>query len=338
MSAPVSSGDVVRGPEAANTNETSGVPDWLRHHRNERVTEYVSAKYDWSGLMADLLHTPEWPSNRPIHEIHVPVGENNTLPPEPPRWTKLMHAFRHAGWKMPALWATAMRPGEEKRSLNALQFCPRYQAFIEQYKAFVLNEIAPTCGDASGVVFQCPPTIRVAMPSRAATIKKHSDSEYDRHQPGEINFWVPVGKVRVARFPNSDTLFSHTRLTTDTFPLFFSQKVFGNNCLRIESAPNANDFVKVPLTANQYLRFDGYSCAHHTVPNDTGYTRISFDFRVVPQSLYVESHSVNKKNRGKIGDYRAEKTGPTRLREMDAGVKGIRGSKHDELEKSSTIY
>lgn len=259
-------------------------------------------------MMADLLHTPEWPSNRPIHEIHVPVGENNTLPPEPPRWTKLMHAFRHAGWKMPALWATAMRPGEEKRSFNALQFCPRYQAFIEQYKAFVLNEIAPTCGDASGVVFQCPPTIRVAMPSRAATIKKHSDSEYDRHQPGEINFWVPVGKV------------------------------FGNNCLRIESAPNANDFAKVPLTANQYLRFDGYSCAHHTVPNDTGYTRISFDFRVVPQSLYVESQSVNKKNRGKIGDYRAEKTGPTRLREMDAGVKGIRGSKHDELEKSSTIY
>jgi hypothetical protein len=127
---------------------------------------------------------------------------------------------------------------------------------MDAYRRFVFEEIAPTCGDPSGVWFQSPPTIRVAMPSVAPTIKPHSDSQYDRHQKCEMNFWVPVGRA------------------------------FGNNALRVESRPGANDFVTITLSENQYFRFDGYNCTHFTVPNDTDYTRVSFDFRVVPASLY----------------------------------------------------
>jgi hypothetical protein len=164
---------------------------------------------------------------------------------------------------------------------------------MDAYRRFVFEEIAPTCGDPSGVWFQSPPTIRVAMPSVAPTIKPHSDSQYDRHQKCEMNFWVPVGRA------------------------------FGNNALRVESRPGANDFVTITLSENQYFRFDGYNCTHFTVPNDTDYTRVSFDFRVVPASLYRPHADANgrKKNDGKIGDYRAECTGPVALREPLRGTK-----------------
>jgi hypothetical protein len=61
------------------------------------------------------------------------------------------------------------------------------------------------------------------------------------------------------------------------------------------------------LSENESLRFDGYDCAHFIVANDTGYTRISFAFRVVPTSLKEE----NKPR--KIGDHHTETTGPVTL-------------------------
>lgn len=138
-----------------------------------------------------------------------------------------------------------------------------------------------------GVVYQSPPTIRVAMPSRAPTIQVHSDGQYPRHQNAEINFWVPVTRV------------------------------WGNNTLHVESEPGKGDFRAVEMDLGSFLRFNGYHCRHFTNPNDTGRTRISFDFRVVPVSLYKEYKSDvpgRKRDEGKIGDYRTERTGPVKLR------------------------
>ena len=50
---------------------------------------------------------------------------------------------------------------------------------------------------------------------------------------------------------------------------------------------------------------------------DEGHTRVSFDFRVVPASLYKEYISEGpgrKRDKGKIGDYVTERTGPVTLR------------------------
>ena len=44
------------------------------------------------------------------------------------------------------------------------------------------------------------------------------------------------------------------------------------------------------------IRFWGHSCSHYTVPNDTDHTRVSIDFRVIPdknrlyRELYDKSH------------------------------------------------
>ena len=116
---------------------------------------------------------------------------------------------------------------------------PEYKAFMTAYRAFIKNEVAPLCGDPTGVVFQSPPTIRVAMPSMAPTIQPHCDSQYPRHQNAEINFWIPVTKV------------------------------WGNNTLHLESSPGAGDYHPVEMDVGTFLRFNGYHCRHFTNPNDT---------------------------------------------------------------------
>ena len=182
-----------------------------------------------------------------------------------------------------------MRPGDERRAFHQMKKSPEYEAFMSAYRDFVRIEVAPLCGDPTGVVYQSPPTIRVSMPSRAPTIQPHCDSQYPRHQNSEINFWVPVTRA------------------------------FGNNTLHVESSPGAEDYHPIDMDVGQFLRFNGYNCRHYTHPNDTGHTRVSFDFRVVPTSLYKEYVSEGatgrKRDKGKIGDYMTERTGPVQLRE-----------------------
>jgi hypothetical protein len=45
------------------------------------------------------------------------------------------------------------------------------------------------------------------------------------------------------------------------------------------------------------LRFNGNRCRHYTEANSTDSTRVSFDFRVIPRSLWRADH------KGLIGDY-----------------------------------
>jgi ectoine hydroxylase-related dioxygenase (phytanoyl-CoA dioxygenase family) len=144
-----------------------------------------------------------------------------------------------------------------------------YREFMEGYRDFIAQRVAPLCGDASGLVYQCPPTIRVSMPARKPTIGLHCDSEYERHQSAEINFWVPLTRV------------------------------WGSNTLHLESSPDAGDFRPVEMDFGTALRFNGNHCRHFTEANDTNCTRVSFDFRIVPRSLWRDDYD------GMIGDYQA---------------------------------
>ena len=63
--------------------------------------------------------------------------------------------------------------------------------------------------------------------------------------------------------------------------------------------------------------FDGHNCRHVTEPNYTGATRVSFDFRVVPRSLYVKV--LGQGGKKKIGDYFVKSTGPVELRSDGGG-------------------
>ena len=181
----------------------------------------------------------------------------------------LAHAFRLSGRPFPKRWTMAYK--QTKSMLRLMNRTGEYQAFLAAFNDFVKDVIAPLSGFelGGGIRFQYPPTLRVHMPGRAPTIGLHSDSEYDNHEPGEINFWVPFTRV------------------------------FASNTLWCESSPGACDFSPFELSEGQAVRFNGNKCRHYTMPNETCKTRVSIDFRVIPSSVAVRPQSYLDR----IGDY-----------------------------------
>jgi hypothetical protein len=180
----------------------------------------------------------------------------------------------------PALADSLVKTGryafpQMKKKMNmytrAYQSSTPYQKFVSLYEKFIVDVVAPHINDPQGLLYQFPPTLRISMPAAHAYIKPHRDGDYKFHQEQEVNFWVPVTSV------------------------------FGNNTLFIESAPDAQDFHPLELQYGQMARFWGYACKHYTVPNDSDHTRVSFDFRVIPKSLFVPDFPGFRA--GKIGDY-----------------------------------
>ena len=268
-------------PVATEEASSASLPSWVAAHQSELLAAYNPSCYDFEASLLKILEagTLCGPTLQTLHQIRALREE------PPPLCSKLMHSFRGAGWKMPTEWGKAMR--QQRKRFGMLQRSEAWQQFMSSYHEFIREEIAPLCGDPQGIVYQSPPTLRVAMPARAATIQLHKDSDYERHQPGEINFWVPVTPV------------------------------WGHNTLHAESKPGAGDFRAMEMDPGQFLRFHGFSCRHYTLPNDTGSTRVSFDLRAVPASVYRDLSPGDKNHSGKIGDYGTERTGPVRLRGND---------------------
>jgi ectoine hydroxylase-related dioxygenase (phytanoyl-CoA dioxygenase family) len=182
-------------------------------------------------------------------------------------------AFKAAGAALPADWqalAGAKTSKARERHFQAYRASVEYRDFIAAYRRWVAEVVVPLVGDPDGVVFQCPPTVRVVPPSARAVGKPHKDADYVGHEDAEINFWVPLTRV------------------------------FGANTLQVESAPGAADFSAVELEPGQALRFNGARCSHHTLPNTTDATRVSFDFRLIPRTFWHDNFA------RKIGDYGCE--------------------------------
>jgi len=137
---------------------------------------------------------------------------------------------------------------------------PARNRFESLLLRFARDFCAPRMGDEP-CLFQREPTLRVVFPSPFATGRPHSDSEY-HHQPAEINWWLPL-----------------------------SDEVFGGNTLHVESKPGLGDFHPLNLKYGQVCRFYGNKCMHYCVPNDTAITRVSIDFRTVPESYYDDTYT-----------------------------------------------
>ena len=212
-----------------------------------------------------------------LSRLHEGAAADDFVSRPVPVSPSLIHGFRHGGHPLPKQWRSARK--DNRKLIRRLEQDEAYQRFIAAYQRFVQETIAPRCGDPSGVAYQCPPTLRVHMPGRAPTIAQHCDSEYDRHHAGEINFWVPLTPVG------------------------------GTNTLWTESEPGKADFHPFDLpTVGQAVRFNGYKCRHYTLANETGQTRVSFDFRCIPLSVWRDEFN------GNIGDYRhATALGPIQL-------------------------
>jgi|TARA_B110001450_G_scaffold229889_1_gene230794 hypothetical protein len=107
------------------------------------------------------------------------------------------------------------------------------------------------------LVYQNRPTLRVSFPGNKAVGDWHRDREYN-HPLEEVNIWVPI------------TIASNT------------------NTIWIESSFDKEDYSPVNIDFGKFLIFDS-GLKHGNVVNNENQTRISFDFRVIPKSIYKTS-------------------------------------------------
>lgn len=123
------------------------------------------------------------------------------------------------------------------------------------------------------LIFQKKPTFRIHLPGNLSVGDYHRDRDYF-HPIEEINVWVPVTKAK------------------------------GTATIWMESEYEKNDFQPKELTVGEFLIFDS-ALKHGNEINAEGYTRVSFDFRVIPKSLYSGSEQVtaNRGHKLSLGHY-----------------------------------
>jgi len=229
------------------------LPDWFITSRSEQVVRFDTQKFPFRDLLADLLEV----NVGDLHKLHmITVTDQRPLHP------KLAKAYKDAGHVLPE---GARR--FDGRTRERLAQSEEYKLFQETYRRFAQEVVAPLCG-SQHVVFQNPATLRIVLPGGPATINLHRDQDYPKHQPAEINFWLPVTNV------------------------------FGTNALWLESSPGLGDFRPRALEFGELLRFNGYECRHYTVRNESEVSRVSFDLRAVPSVLAVQKEV--------FGDYPAD--------------------------------
>jgi hypothetical protein len=152
-----------------------------------------------------------------------------------------------------------------------------YEAFKIQisslYREFVAHFVPSMLGTPE-FCFQRISTLRVHLPWNVAVGEFHTDGQYN-HTSGELNFWMPFTAA------------------------------WGTNTVWIEEVPGERDYRPVELLPGEVLMFDAVNWSHGNVANDTGSTRISFDFRCIPLSDYTPSElrTVNARRALRIGDY-----------------------------------
>ena len=146
------------------------------------------------------------------------------------------------------------------RSFKASGGCRFNVELRECYLRFLREVIMPLVPDPQGMLYQREPNLRCHYPGTGRQlVLRHCDADY-HHQPNELNFWLPCTAC------------------------------YGTNTLWTESAPGRADYHPLELGVGKFVQFYGHQCDHFTLPNETGKTRLSLDFRVVPRSHFLEHY------------------------------------------------
>ncbi len=141
------------------------------------------------------------------------------------------------------------------------------------YDAFIRYIIAPTISE--DFLYQKFPTFRVHLPGNVAVGRFHTDAEFG-HPEGELNFIIPLTKSE------------------------------GTGSIWLESESGKADFESIPLEPGNLVSFNGNQLTHGNKVNETGKTRVSMDFRILPLSKYNESgtaESITTKTKFQEGQY-----------------------------------
>lgn len=151
-----------------------------------------------------------------------------------------------------------------------------WQDFIGVYDSFIRDFIYPMYSEP--IIYQKWPTFRVHLPDNLAVASWHTDREFN-HPKGEINYIIAITEM------------------------------FESNTIITESKPNKRDFKQIELSPGEIFEFDGNQCTHGNLPNRTGKTRISLDFRILKKIdyNYIDiNSSITTKTKFMINEYYKE--------------------------------
>ncbi len=148
---------------------------------------------------------------------------------------------------------------------------PYYSEMIELYYKFLETWLLPQLEEDEYIV-QKEPSFRIHIPNNTALGKRgdevdeekigfHCDADYN-HPSVEMNYMLTITG-------QSDT----------------------NSCY-VETEPGKEDFHPINIRYGEVFRFYANKCRHYNRKNISENTRISFDFRVIPASQYVEDTNV----------------------------------------------
>lgn len=138
------------------------------------------------------------------------------------------------------------------------------------YEALIADVIAPIL--PGPFCYQTTPTFRVHLKDNVAVGAFHRDSDYN-HSPNERNFWLPLTPA------------------WDTNTVW----ILGDD----------GTYRCANALPGQIVQFDAANTMHGNYPNDTGATRVSFDFRCIPLDEYedTQAKTVDAGRHLVIGDY-----------------------------------
>jgi hypothetical protein len=138
------------------------------------------------------------------------------------------------------------------------------QKFFDLYRQFVVDlKKALEPGDW---LYQKVPTFRFQYPHETGTKEFHRDRDYN-HVPQTVNVVVPLTKM------------------------------LKSTAIQVETAPFVRRMMEsMDMDVGEFCIFDGANRKHGTLENREGYTRVSFDFRLLQrQFLPIGVETVNKK-------------------------------------------
>jgi len=151
------------------------------------------------------------------------------------------------------------------------------KTFNDTYKDFLFNVIKPRFGE--NIVYQKIPTFRVHLPGNIAVGEFHKDKFYRNiewaNKVKETNYYLPLTKA------------------------------YDTNTIWVESEEDKADFKPIETTYGNCVEWDASNLMHGNKDNITNDTRVSFDFRVIPLSRYIDSthNTINTKIPFSIGGY-----------------------------------
>ena len=129
------------------------------------------------------------------------------------------------------------------------------------------------------IVYQKIPTFRVHLPGNVSVGEFHKDKKYRNQEWAnkvqELNYFVPLTNA------------------------------YGTNTIWAETEEDLGDFQEISANYGECVEWSASKLTHGNKQNITRNTRVSFDFRVIPKSRYIESNylTINTKIPFGIGGY-----------------------------------